>query len=62
VAQLVEALRYKSQGRGFNSRLCHLKFFIDVNLLGALWPPGLTACDRNEYQEYFLDYVNEKFE
>jgi hypothetical protein len=23
VAQLVEALRYKSEGRGFDSRLCH---------------------------------------
>jgi hypothetical protein len=24
VAQLVEALRYKPEGRGFYSRLCHL--------------------------------------
>ena len=23
MAQLVEALRYKSEGRGFDSRLCH---------------------------------------
>jgi hypothetical protein len=26
VAQLVEALRYKPEGRGFNSRGCHWKF------------------------------------
>ena len=29
VAQLVEALRYKPEGRGFNSRWCHWIFFID---------------------------------
>jgi len=26
VAQLVEALRYKAEGRGFNSRWCHWNF------------------------------------
>jgi len=26
VAQLVEALRYKSEGRGFDSRWCHCNF------------------------------------
>ena len=26
VAQLVEALRYKSEGRGFDSRWCHWNF------------------------------------
>ena len=26
VAQLVEALRYKSEGRGFDSRRCHWNF------------------------------------
>jgi hypothetical protein len=26
VAQLVEALRYKPEGRGFNSRWCHWNF------------------------------------
>jgi hypothetical protein len=28
VAHLVEALRYKLKGRGFNSRWCHLKFLL----------------------------------
>jgi hypothetical protein len=27
VAQLVEALRYKSEGRGFDSRWCHWSFY-----------------------------------
>ena len=31
-AQLVEALRYKSEGRGFDSRWCHWNFFIDIIL------------------------------
>jgi hypothetical protein len=32
-----------------------LKFFIDINLLAALWPLGVDlASNRNEYQEYFL--------
>ena len=29
VAQLVEALRYKPERRGFDSRWCHWNFFID---------------------------------
>jgi hypothetical protein len=40
VAQLVEALRYKPEGRGFVSRWCHWIFFIDIILSTALWPWG----------------------
>jgi hypothetical protein len=42
VAQLVEALRYKPEGRGFDSPMVPLEFLT------------LPASNRNEYQEYFL--------
>jgi len=39
VAQLVVALRYKPEGRGFDSRWCHwIFFFVDIILPAALWP------------------------
>jgi hypothetical protein len=54
VAQLVEALHYKPEGHGFDSRSCHWNF----SLPKSFWPhygPGVdSASNRNEYQEYFL--------
>ena len=40
VAQLVEALRYKSEGRWFRFPMVSLEFFIDIILPAALWPWG----------------------
>jgi len=52
VAQLVEALRYKPEGRGFDSRCCHWNFSLTL----LFWPqygPGIdSASNINEYQEY----------
>jgi len=41
VAQLVEALLYKPEGREFDSRFV-IGFFIDIILPAALWPWGST--------------------
>ena len=53
VARLVEALRYKSEGRRFDSKWCHWKF----SLTQSFWPRYGTGVDPasniNEYQEYF---------
>jgi hypothetical protein len=51
VSQLVEAPRYKPEGRGFDSRLCRNSH----NPSGHHYGPGVdSASNRNEYQEYFL--------
>jgi hypothetical protein len=47
VAQLVETLRDKPEGRGFDFRWC--RSFLPHYSLGFYW-----ASNRNEYQEYFL--------
>ena len=53
-AQLVEALRYKSEVRGFDSRLCHLNFSL-IKSFRPHYGPGVdSTSNRNEYQEYFL--------
>jgi hypothetical protein len=54
VAQLVEALRHKSEGRGFDSPLCHWHFSL-TSSFRPHYGPGVDSCsNKNEYQEYFL--------
>ena len=50
MAQLVEALCYKQEVRGFDSRLCHW-----TKSFRPHYGPGVDSdSNRNEYQEYFL--------
>ena len=50
VAHLVEALRYKAEGREFDTRWCHWN-----NSSGRTMALESTQpLNRNEYQEYFL--------
>ena len=54
VAQLVEALHYKSESRGFDSRRCHWNFSL-TKFFRSHYGHGVdSASNRNEYQEYFL--------
>ena len=54
VAQLVEALRYKPEGRGFDSRWCHCNFSSTQSFQPQYGPGVDSASNRNEYQEYIL--------
>jgi hypothetical protein len=54
VAQLVEALCFKPEGRGFDSRWCHSKFSLTYSFRPNYGPGVDSASNRNEYQEQFL--------
>ena len=54
IAQLVETLRYKPEGRGFDSRWCHLNFSLTQSFRPHYGLGVDSASNRNEYQEYFL--------
>jgi hypothetical protein len=54
VVQLVEALRYKPEDCGFDSRWYHWNFSLTQSFR-LHYDPGVdSASNRNEYQEYFL--------
>jgi len=53
-AQLVEALRYKPEGRGFDSQWCHWNWSLTESFRPHYGPSVDSASNRNEYQEYFL--------
>jgi len=54
VVQLVEALRYKSEGRDLDSRWCQWNFSLTQSFRPHYGPGVDSASNRNEYQEYFL--------
>ena len=54
MAQFVEALHYKSESHGFDSRWCHWNFLLTQSFQLHYGPGVDSASNRNEYQEYFL--------
>ena len=52
VAQLVQALRYKPEVRGFDSRWYLWNF--TLTSFRSHYGPRVDSSNRNEYQEYFL--------
>ena len=54
VAQLVQALRYKPEVLGFDSRWCHWNFSLTLFFRPHYGPEIDSTSNRNEYQEYFL--------
>jgi hypothetical protein len=54
VAQVVEALRYKPEGRGFDSRWFQWMFSLTQSFRPHYGSGVDSASNRNEYQECFL--------
>jgi len=54
VAQLVAALRYKQEGRGFDSRWGHWHFSFTQAFRPHYGPGVDSASNRNEHQGYLL--------
>ena len=54
MVQLVEALRYELEGRGFDSRWCHWNFSLTQFYRPHYGPVIDSSSDINEYQEYIL--------
>ena len=54
VAQLVQALRYKPEGHGFDSRWCQWNFSLTQSFRPHYGPGVDSASNKNEYQQFFL--------
>jgi hypothetical protein len=54
VGAVVEALKYKPEGRGIDSRWRHWNFSLTYSFRPDYGPRLDSASNRNEYQEYFL--------
>ena len=54
-SKVVKVLCYKSEGRWFRYQLASVEIFIDIKSFRSHYGPGVdSACNRNEYQQYFL--------
>jgi hypothetical protein len=51
---VVEALRYKPEGCGIDSRWCYWNFSLTQSFRPHYDPRVDSALNRNEYHEYFL--------
>jgi len=51
---VVKVLRYKSEGRCFDSRWCHWNISLTLSFRSHYGPGVDSASNRNEYLEYFL--------
>jgi hypothetical protein len=54
VVQLIEALRYNPEGGAFISRLGHWNFALILSFRPHYGRGADSACNINDYQEYFL--------
>jgi len=54
MAQLVQAMGYKPEGRGLDFGWCHWNFSLTKSFRPHSGPGVDSASNRNEYQEYFL--------
>jgi len=54
VAQLVEALRYNPEGRGFDSRWVNWDFSLNYSFRPHYGPRVGSASNRNKYQGYIM--------
>jgi hypothetical protein len=53
---VIKVLRYKSEGRCFDSRWCNWNFLLTQSFSRSHYGPGVdSAYNRNEYQEHFLE-------
>jgi len=51
---VIKVLCCKSEGRWFDSRLCHWNFSLTLSFRSRYCPGVDSASSRNEYQEHFL--------
>ena len=52
--QLAEELKYKPEGRGFDSRWCQWNSSLTSSFRPQCGPEDDSASNRKEYHEYFL--------
>jgi len=51
---VIKVLRYKSEGRWFDSSWCHWNFSLTYSFRSHYGPGVDSASNRNVYQEHFL--------